>query len=105
MGEEERILWVLLRNRRFADYKFRRQVPLGDFVVDFACLGRRLVVELDGAQHAEPEQAAFDARRTRYLEAAGFRVVRIWCGDLFKDREGAMAAIWDGLTRPQPEER
>jgi very-short-patch-repair endonuclease len=97
MSDEERILWMLLRDRRFAEFKFRRQVPLGDYVADFVCLQRKLVLELDGAQHAEPEQAAFDAKRTAYLEAAGFRVARLWCGDLFKDREGAMQLIWDAL--------
>lgn len=97
MGDEERILWMLLRDRRFADFKFRRQVPLGDYVVDFACLKRKLVLELDGAQHAQPEQAAFDAARSQYLESCGFRVARIWCGDLFKDRDGAMELIWNAL--------
>jgi very-short-patch-repair endonuclease len=55
------------------------------------------VLELDGSQHAEPEQAEFDAHRTQYLRAAGFRVARIWCSDLFKDREGAMLTIWNAL--------
>ena len=97
MSDEERVLWMLLRDRRFADFKFRRQVPLGDYVVDFVCFGSKLILELDGSQHAEPQQAKFDADRTQYLEAAGFRVARIWCGDLFKDREGAMELIWNAL--------
>jgi very-short-patch-repair endonuclease len=97
MSDEERILWMLLRDRRFADFKFRRQVPLGDYVVDFVCFGAKLVLELDGSQHADPEQAKFDARRTQYLEAAGFRVTRIWCSDLFKERDAAMQTIWDAL--------
>ncbi len=63
MSDEERILWMLLRDRRFADFKFRRQVPLGDYVVDFVCFGAKLVLELDGSQHADPEQAKFDAER------------------------------------------
>ena len=99
MSAEERVLWMLLRDRRFADFKFRRQVPLGDYVADFVCFERKLVLELDGSQHAEPEQAAFDAKRTAYLEAAGFRVARLWCSDLFKDREGAMQLIWNALHR------
>ena len=98
MSEEERILWMLLRDRRFAGFKFRRQVPRGDYVVDFACFARALVVELDGSQHAEPEQAEFDACRTEYLQSAGFRVLRIWCSDLFKDREGVMQTIWNALV-------
>lgn len=97
MGEEERILWMLLRDRRFAGFKFRRQAPIGDYVVDFVCYSAKLVLELDGAQHAASEQAAFDAKRTRDLEAAGFRVARIWCADLFRDREGAMETIWNAL--------
>lgn len=97
MSDEERVLWMLLRDRRFAGFKFRKQVPLGDYVVDFVCFGSKLILELDGSQHAEPEQAKFDAERTQYLEAAGFRVARIWCGDLFKDREGAMELIWNAL--------
>ena len=97
MSDEERVLWMLLRDRRFAGFKFRKQVPLGDYVVDFVCFGSKLILELDGSQHAEPEQAKFDADRTQYLEVAGFRVARIWCGDLFKDREGAMELIWNAL--------
>lgn len=52
MSDEERILWVLLRDRRFAGFKFRRHVPLGDYVADFVCFERELIVELDGSQHA-----------------------------------------------------
>ena len=102
MSDEECILWMLLRDRRFARFKFRRQVPLGGYVADFVCFEAKLVLELDGSQHAAPEQAAFDARRTQALEAAGFRVARLWCSDLFKDREGAMQLIWNALTRPSP---
>ena len=97
MSDEERILWMLLRDRRFAGFKFRRQVPLGDYVVDFACFERKLVVELDGSQHADPEQTAFDAKRTQVLEAAGFRVVRVWTSDLFKEREGVFETILNAL--------
>ena len=96
MSDEERILWMLLRDRRFADFKFRRQVPLGDFVADFVCYERKLV---DGSQHAAPEQAAFDAKRTLVLEAAGFRVVRVWASDLFKEREGVMETLLNALHR------
>lgn len=97
MSDEERILWMLLRDRRFASFKFRRQVPLGDFVADFVCFERKLIVELDGSQHAEPEQAAFDAKRTEVLEAAGFRVIRIWTSDLFKERDGVFETILNAL--------
>jgi adenine-specific DNA-methyltransferase len=98
MSDEERILWMPLRDRRFAQFKFRRLVPLGDYVGDFVCYDRKLVVELDGSQHAEPEQAAFDSKRTAYLESARFRVVRIWCSDLFKEREGVFETILNALN-------
>ena len=99
MSDAERVLWMLLRHRRFADWKFRRQVPFGDVVVDFFCASARLIVELDGAHHGEPEQRAFDARRTAALEAAGLRVLRINVVDLFRDRDGALEAIHQALTR------
>jgi very-short-patch-repair endonuclease len=97
MSDEERILWMLLRDRRFQGFKFRRQAPLGDYAVDFVCFERKLIVELDGSQHAHPEQRAFDAERSAVLEAAGFRVLRIWTTDLFKEREGVMETILNAL--------
>ncbi|MBU6372725.1 MAG: DUF559 domain-containing protein [Alphaproteobacteria bacterium] len=99
MSEAERVLWMLLRSRRFEGWKFRRQAPLGRYVVDFFCPAAALVVELDGAQQANAEQAAFDATRTAELQASGIRVMRIWVGDLFHDREGAMEAVWQALHR------
>ncbi|HVZ98924.1 MAG TPA: DUF559 domain-containing protein [Caulobacterales bacterium] len=93
MSDEERILWMLLRDRRLNEFKFRRQVPLGDYVGDFVCLGAKLVVELDGSQHADPEQVAFDAKRDVYLRDAGFRVLRISTGDLFNERERTLDTI------------
>jgi very-short-patch-repair endonuclease len=68
----ERILWKLLRDRRLGDFKFRRQVPLGPYVVDFACLSRRLIVEADGPFHDPVADAARDA----WLAAQGFRFLR-----------------------------
>jgi very-short-patch-repair endonuclease len=97
MSDEERILWILLRDRRFAGFKFRRQVPLGDYVADFVCFERKLIIELDGSQHAAPEQTAFDTQRTATLEAANFRVIRIWTSDLFKEREGVMETLLNAL--------
>jgi very-short-patch-repair endonuclease len=96
-SDEERILWMLLRDRRFAGFKFRRQVPLGDYVADFVCFERKLIIELDGSQHAAPEQASFDARRTETLHAAGFRVLRVWTSELFSERERTMETILNAL--------
>jgi adenine-specific DNA-methyltransferase len=97
MTDAERLLWMLLRDRRLYGVKFRRQAPLGDFVVDFVCFDSKLVVELDGSQHAAPEQATYDAARTQALEEAGFRVVRVATGHLYADREGVLEAILQAL--------
>jgi very-short-patch-repair endonuclease len=71
----EAVLWKLLRNRHLEGQKFRGQHPVGPFIADFACLELRLLVEADGGQHAA---STVDARRTAWLEAAGWRVVRFW---------------------------
>ena len=73
----ERHAWGLLRGRRLLGLKFRRQHPIGEFVVDFACLEHRLVLELDGAHHRSPQQRAYDAHRDALIGGAGFTVVRV----------------------------
>jgi very-short-patch-repair endonuclease len=80
----EQLLWSRLRRRQIAGHKFRRQHVLGPYIVDFACLEQKLVIELDGGQHAE--QRCYDERRTRWLEQRGFRVLKLLgqsgvCGD------------------------
>ena len=74
IGITERIMWQMLRRRRVDGAKFRRQHPIGPFVVDFVCLDARLVIELDGEQHAD--QVEHDARRTHYLQSLGYAVLR-----------------------------
>jgi very-short-patch-repair endonuclease len=76
MTEAERALWAKLRRRQVLGHKFRRQQQLGAYVVDFVCLDKKLVVELDGGQHARRHDC--DAQRTRWLEAQGFEVLRFW---------------------------
>ncbi len=80
MTDAERKLWSKLRDRRL-EGKFRRQFPIGPYVVDFVCLSHKLVIELDGGQHAE--QLDYDNQRTEYLEHFGFRVLRFWNTDVF----------------------
>ncbi len=72
----ETTLWHVLRARRHAGFKFRRQVPIGPYVTDFLCYATRIVIELDGAPHADAAQRAHDARRDAWLRAQGFRVLR-----------------------------
>src|ERR1700681_2117721 len=88
--DAERRLWSALRDRRLSDYRFRRQYPIGRFIVDFACTGHRLIVEADGGQHADNEA---DRRRTAWLENEGWRVLRFWNNDILANAEGVVQTI------------
>ena len=76
-------------------YQFRRQEPIGNYVADFVCYQRRLVIEIDGGQHFE--QSNYDAERTKLLESRGFRVVRFWNEDVLKGTDGVLDAIFLAL--------
>jgi len=93
--DAERLLWFHLRSRRFAGFKFRRQVPVGEYVADFACCGCGLVVELDGGQHAD--QRPYDGRRDAWLRSEGFRVLRLPDNVMLRETETALQAIWNAL--------
>ena len=80
--KEERILWQLLRNRQFKNLKFKRQFPIGNYVVDFVCEEIKLIIELDGGQHNEPENIEADNLRTEFLESKEFKVIRFWNKDI-----------------------
>ncbi len=99
--DAERRLWSRLRNRTFFGFKFRRQVPIGPYIVDFLCMERMLVIELDGGQHDERAQA--DARRTAYLETQGYRVMRFWNNDMLANTDGVLTLILTALREdPHP---
>ena len=91
----ERMMWRLLRDRRLHGVKFRRQVPIGPFVADFASIEHRLVVELDGGQHAE---SGADVRRDNFLTVEGWRVMRFWNNDVMTNREGVLESIQQALA-------
>ena len=86
----ERTLWRLLRSRQLNNIKFRRQVPIGPFVADFAAIAQKLIVELDGSQHAESQT---DAKRDTFLIANGWRVLRFWNNDVTQNVEGVLERI------------
>jgi very-short-patch-repair endonuclease len=92
--DAEMRLWSRLRRRQLAGFRFRRQHPMGPYVVDFFCPDTKLVVEVDGGQHAD---SATDAVRTRWLEARGYRVVRFWNNDVLANTEGVLLAILGAL--------
>jgi very-short-patch-repair endonuclease len=93
MTDAERRLWYYLRAHRFEGLGFRRQVPLGPYVADFLCEQLRIVVEVDGGQHAERKRE--DEERTRWFNSRGYRVVRFWNSDVMGNMEG----VWDALFK------
>jgi very-short-patch-repair endonuclease len=93
--DAERVLWRQLRFWQLDGYKFRRQQPLGRYVVDFVCLEKRVVVEVDGGQHAE--QVALDAERDRWLRDEGFVVLRFWNNDVLKNIDGVKEQVYKTL--------
>jgi len=92
----ERRLWRLLRAHRFQDFKFRRQQPIGPYIVDFVCLEAKLIVELDGGQHAEAIEA--DRERDAWLQKEGYRVLRVWNNEMLENEAGVMEKILEMLT-------
>ena len=96
-SETERLIWSRLRGRRFRQFKFRRQVAVGRYIVDFVCFDRRLIVELDGGQHTL--QREYDGRRTAWLEQQDFRVIRFWNHDVMGDWDTVAEAIWQALHK------
>ncbi len=101
--DAERKLWNVLRDRQLLNLKFRRQHPIGNYIADFCCLEKGLIIELDGSQHVE--QAAYDADRTKWLNAQGFDVLRYPNDEVLRATEGVIEKIRNHifqmtLTRP-----
>ncbi len=96
--DAESLLWQLLRNRQLDGWKFRRQHPVGPYILDFYCHEAGLAVELDGSQHAEPAQAGYDAERTQALETGGIRVLRFWNNEVLKNTNAVLQEIWNVLN-------
>src|ERR1700716_3028524 len=96
MSRNEWRLWYRLRNRQLMGSKFRRQVPIGPYFADFACLDARLVVEVDGDHHGD--QLVYDAKRDRRLSELGFGVLRFWVAEVDENIEGVIDSIADALS-------
>ncbi|MGH8175706.1 MAG: endonuclease domain-containing protein [Steroidobacter sp.] len=101
--DAEKLLWYRLRDRRLNGYKFRRQLPIGPYVADFVCMSARLVVELDGGQHAE--HANYDRERERYIRSERFEILRFWNNDVMSNLNGVLDVLLRALierSRPSP---
>src|SRR5258708_15307816 len=100
-GGREKKLWARVRGRRRGGHKFKRQVLIGTYIADFVCIERKLIVELDGGQHAE--RRVSDEKRDALLRAQGFRVIRVWNIDLMENIDGVMDMVLEELERsPSP---
>lgn len=97
--DAEHFIWYLLRGRRFGGFKFRRQHPVGYYIVDFYCHEANLVIELDGGGHAEEQQVEYDTVRSKELEGAGIYVLRFWNHDVLQKTETVLEVIWKVLMK------
>jgi len=93
--DAERLLWKHLRLRQIGGYKFRRQQPLGHYIVDFVCLEKRLAIEVDGGQHSE--QTNYDTKRSVWLESQGFRILRFWNHEILKETDAVKQVIAEAV--------
>jgi very-short-patch-repair endonuclease len=99
MTDVERKLWKCLRSRQFEHLKFRRQYPIGNYIVDFICVEKNLIVELDGGQHCENKK---DAMRDAWLKSQGYRLLRFWNNEVLENLEGVLQTILQAATNPHP---
>ena len=97
--DSELKLWLQLRGRRLAGLKFRRQVPIAGFIADFLCEEAKLIVEVDGGQHAEPSRS--DMERTRIMQDAGFSVLRFWNNEVLANIDGVLQRILETAQRAE----
>ena len=95
--EAEKTLWTRLRNRQLEGVKFRRQQPIGHYVVDFASFENRIIVEIDGGQHNEHGITEKDKERTAWLNGEGYHVLRFWNNEVLKNVDGVLEVIREAL--------
>jgi len=94
------MLWQTLRQKQVNGHRFRRQHPVGQYIVDFACIERKLVIELDGGQHQERRE--YDEQRTGFLNERGWRVLRFWNNDVIENLDGVLTEIANALKSAPP---
>ena len=98
---QERRLWNLLKNRQFHNLKFKRQQPIGDYIVDFICKEAKIIIEIDGGQHNEPENIEYDKTRTEYLNTFGYKVIRFWNNEIYENIEGVVLRLKEEINPHQ----
>ena len=96
--EAEQIIWSWLRTKKLNGVKFRRQEPLGKYIVDFVSFEKKLIIEIDGGQHNQHPEIEHDEVRTKWLENKGFRVIRFWNNDVLLNTDGVIFKIWEATN-------
>jgi len=91
--EAEKLLWSYLRRKSLFGLKFRRQEQIGDYIVDFVCYEKKLIIELDGGHHNQDETKVHDLKRQKWLESQNFKVIRFWNNEVIKNIEGVHQVI------------
>ena len=102
LTDAERILWRRLRVFKSHGFHFRRQGPFEKYILDFVCHRAKVIIELDGSQHAKEEQIRRDEKRTRFLKSRGYRVMRVWNNDVFENPDGVAEAVLALARSPHP---
>ncbi len=100
--EAEYKLWYFLKGKTFGGLKFRRQYVIKPYIVDFCCLEKKLIIELDGGQHNEEKSQIYDEKRTEYLNKLGYKVLRFWDNDIFQNTDSVLEAISNSIGNPLP---
>lgn len=91
--DQERLLWSKLRKKQLLDCKFFRQYSIENFIVDFCCPKLKIIIEIDGSQHAEDESSKKDMERDEYLNLLGYKVIRVWNSEISSNLEGVLSEI------------
>jgi very-short-patch-repair endonuclease len=99
--EAEQILWSLLRNRALG-CKFRRQHPIGRYIIDFVCLETKLIIEIDGGHHLDPDKSKNDKERTLWLQSQGYTILRFWNSSIIADPDSAILKVREILKSKSP---
>ncbi len=99
MTESENRMWYFLRDRRLNGYKFVREQIIDNYIADFVCRQKKLIVEVDGEHHADEDVVKYDQKRTEFLEKKGYKVFRVWSNEIFENIDGVLEAILDELEK------
>ena len=102
MTDEEKTLWFHLRARRFSGFKFRRQVPINKYIVDFICFSKKLIIELDGSQHLDENNKLNDKLRDEFFNAQGYNILRFYNNQINNELENVLSNIFNQLNSPSP---